>query len=125
MKLLIVDDSFATRRLIINSLRMGGLKMTSVKEAGDGLEAMAAVGSEPPDLIVCDMNMPKMDGLKFIKMLRQKHDAKKVKIVLLTARASKPIEKMALDSGAQLVMDKPFDAEKLIKELKRLVPEEK
>jgi CheY-like chemotaxis protein len=124
MKLLIVDDSFATRRLIINSLRMGGLKVSSVKEAGDGLEAMAAVGSEPPDLIVCDLNMPKLDGLKFIKMLRQKYDAKKVKIVLLTARASKPIEKMALDSGAQLVMDKPFDAEKLIKELKRLAPEE-
>lgn len=122
MKVLVVDDSFVARRHIINALRVGGFPLTEVREAADGLEALAALANLP-DLIVCDLNMPKMDGLKFLAAARQKFTKSQLRIVVLTARASAATAESVRRAGADLCLGKPFDPNDLVAKLKIVVGE--
>lgn len=124
MILLVVDDSFATRRLIVNELRMSGLKAECILEAGDGLEALAVLERATPDVVICDYHMPKLDGIKFVTMLRQRFSADRVKVILLTARGSVSLEKAAREAGVDHVLDKPFDVHSLLEQIVRLGREE-
>ena len=66
IRALIVDDSSVMRKIVERSLRQAGIELEKVVEAGNGAEALAALGKEPVDLILCDINMPVMDGLEFV-----------------------------------------------------------
>ncbi|MBI4511820.1 MAG: response regulator [Deltaproteobacteria bacterium] len=121
MRLLVVDDSFTMRRLLIRALRMGGLEFSDVKEAGDGLEALAAVGKDPPELIICDINMPKLDGLKFLAALRKLYNSSQCKIVMLTAKAAKATEEAARKAGADGFLAKPFVAEEIAQQIHQII----
>jgi two-component system chemotaxis response regulator CheY len=117
MKLLVVDDSYAARRLLINTLRMSGLALSEVYEAGDGPEALVAIAKTQPDVILCDFSMPKMDGITFVGLLRQKYDSEAVKIVMLTARGGPGIEDRARQAGVDVFLHKPVDDEELVSAL--------
>jgi len=62
IRTLIVDDSSVMRKIVERSLRQAGLELEKVLEAGNGAEALALLGNETVDLILCDINMPIMDG---------------------------------------------------------------
>src|SRR5579864_2042476 len=64
IRALIVDDSSAMRKIVERSLRQAGLGIAQILEAGNGAEALAAVQANKVDLILCDINMPVMDGLE-------------------------------------------------------------
>ncbi len=68
-RVLIVDDSSVMRKIVERSLRQAGLEIGDVVEAGNGVEALAAVREAPFDLILSDINMPAMDGLEFLRQL--------------------------------------------------------
>ncbi len=67
IRALIVDDSSVMRKIVERSLRQAGLELEEVVEAGNGAEALAALGKGAVDLILCDINMPVMDGLEFVR----------------------------------------------------------
>ncbi len=69
IKALIVDDSSVMRKIVERSLRQAGIEMNEVFQAGNGAEGMAVLQEHKVDLILCDINMPVMDGLEFIKQL--------------------------------------------------------
>jgi len=69
VRTLIVDDSSVMRKIVERSLRQAGIDLTEVLQAGNGAEAMAVLQEHQVDLILCDINMPVMDGLEFIKQL--------------------------------------------------------
>jgi two-component system, chemotaxis family, chemotaxis protein CheY len=108
IKVLIVDDSSVMRKIVERSLRQAGLNLAQVVEAGNGVEALAALKTAKVDLILCDINMPVMDGLEFIKQVSAVENAKGVPVVMITTEGSEGHVVQALSAGARGYIRKPF-----------------
>lgn len=106
--ILIVEDDAATRRLYRFLLSSGGYV---VLEAEDGLEAIDVLQRHHCDLVITDMNMPRMDGLDLIRTIRK--DFGDISIILITAFGTPDTHKQALRLGANDYLAKPFDFEEL------------
>jgi two-component system chemotaxis response regulator CheY len=105
---LIVDDSSVMRKIVERSLRQAGIELEKVVEASNGAEALAALGANTIDLILCDINMPVMDGLEFVKEAAKLPSAKDVPIVMITTEGSESHVVQALTAGARGYIRKPF-----------------
>jgi two-component system chemotaxis response regulator CheY len=108
MRVLIVDDSSVMRKIVERSLRQAGISLAHVLEAGNGAEALAALNQGTVDLILCDINMPVMDGLEFVKQLSGVENAKGVPVVMITTEGSEGHVVQALSAGARGYIRKPF-----------------
>jgi DNA-binding response OmpR family regulator len=108
---MVIEDDAEIRGLIVRAL---GLTHT-VYEAGDGEEARTMLGAMPaPDGIVCDIMMPRLDGLALAKHLRKDPVLKRVPILFLTARSA-PLDVIAgINVGARHYMTKPFKVADLV-----------
>lgn len=104
MKILLIDDS-KTMRNIQRSV-LAQLGYTSIEEAVDGQDALAKVNTAKPDLILCDWNMPNMDGLSFVKTFRQSNKATPVIMVTTESEKARVIE--AIKAGVNNYVVKPF-----------------
>jgi two-component system chemotaxis response regulator CheY len=105
---LIVEDDSATRRLYRFLLANGGYV---VIEAEDGVAALEQMTKHHCDLVITDMNMPRMDGMELIRTIRQ--DYPSVYVILITAFGTPDTEKQAKKIGANDYLAKPFDFEEL------------
>lgn len=105
---LIVDDSSVMRKIVERSLRQAGVDLEKVVEASNGAEALAALGANTIDLILCDINMPVMDGLEFVREAAKVASAKDVPIVMITTEGSESHVVQALSAGARGYIRKPF-----------------
>jgi two-component system chemotaxis response regulator CheY len=110
---LIVDDSSVMRKIVERCLRQAGMPIATVHEASDGYEALSIVQKKPVDLILCDINMPTMDGLEFLQTLRSAEKAKSIPVVMITTEGSEDRVYEALSSGARGYIRKPFTPEQL------------
>lgn len=108
IRALIVDDSSVMRKIVERSLRQAGLDLEKVLEAGNGAEALAALRENAVDLILCDINMPVMDGLEFVRQAATLESAKGVPIVMITTEGSESHVVQALTAGARGYIRKPF-----------------
>ncbi len=113
IRALIVDDSSVMRKIVERSLRQAGLELKQVFEAGNGAEALAVLQDNCVDLILCDINMPVMDGLEFVKQLSGVANAKGVPVVMITTEGSESHVVQALSSGARGYIRKPFTPEQV------------
>jgi two-component system chemotaxis response regulator CheY len=113
IRALIVDDSSVMRKIVERSLRQAGIEMTDVFQAGNGAEAMAVLQENKVDLILCDINMPVMDGLEFIKQLPNIPNAAGVPVVMITTEGSEAHVVEALSCGAKGYIRKPFTPEQV------------
>jgi two-component system chemotaxis response regulator CheY len=113
IRALIVDDSSVMRKIVERSLRQAGLDISQIFEAGNGAEALAAVQTNKVDLILCDINMPVMDGLEFVKQLAGVENAKGVPVVMITTEGSEGHVVQALSAGARGYLRKPFTADQV------------
>jgi two-component system chemotaxis response regulator CheY len=105
---LIVDDSSVMRKIVERSLRQAGIELEKVVEASNGAEALAALHNNPVDLILCDINMPVMDGLEFVREVAKLESAKGIPIVMITTEGSESHVVQALSAGARGYIRKPF-----------------
>jgi two-component system, chemotaxis family, chemotaxis protein CheY len=113
VRVLIVDDSSVMRKIVERSLRQAGIDLTQVVEAGNGAEALTALQENQVDLILCDINMPVMDGLEFIKQLSGVVNAKGVPVIMITTEGSEAHVVQALSCGARGYIRKPFTTEQV------------
>ncbi|HXR18275.1 MAG TPA: response regulator [Terriglobales bacterium] len=113
IRALIIDDSSVMRKIVERSLRQAGIDLTQVFEAGNGAEALAVLQDKSVDLILCDINMPIMDGLEFIKQLPGVANAKDVPVVMITTEGSESHVVQALSHGARGYIRKPFTPEQV------------
>jgi len=105
--ILLVDDSPCVRRTIRGMVESMGF---TVKEAGNGLEAMRHCEEDAGiDVILLDVEMPEMDGLSFLRMLRGRTDLAQPRVVMCTTHDSLTTIREALVSGADEFIMKPFD----------------
>ncbi len=109
MKILIVDDSKAMRMIVMRHLRQAGFGSHTLEEASNGVEALAAVTGAAPDLILCDWNMPEMNGLDFLKALRGR--SMQVPFGFVTTESSPEMRQTAHSEGAAFLIAKPFTVE--------------
>jgi two-component system chemotaxis response regulator CheY len=108
IRALIVDDSSVMRKIVERSLRQAGIDLAQVREAGNGAEALAILGEGSVDLILCDINMPVMDGLEFVRQLQAMDAAKRAPVVMITTEGSESHVVQALSLGARGYIRKPF-----------------
>jgi two-component system chemotaxis response regulator CheY len=108
IRALIVDDSSVMRKIVERSLRQAGVELEKVVEASNGAEALTALNDNAVDLILCDINMPVMDGLEFVKQIAGVQNAKGVPVVMITTEGSESHVVQALSAGARGYIRKPF-----------------
>jgi len=117
-KILSVDDSKTIRMLLARLFRPFDCQLF---EAGDGEEGLAVTRREKPNLIVLDYNMPVMDGVTMLRAMREDDEIKRTPVIMLTAEASPEIISTVARLGVRDYITKPFDAEKLLDKVTRIV----
>ena len=109
MKILVADDSRVMRQIVIRTLRQAGYDGHDVVEAENGREALDKVGSEAPDLVLSDWNMPEMTGIECLRALRASGSA--VPFGFVTSEGSEEMRAVAAKDGALFLIAKPFTPE--------------
>ena len=116
MRALIIDDSGVMRKVIERALRQAGLELTEVLEAGNGEAALEVLRNDAANslsLIMSDINMPVMDGLRFLELRRDEKLAQGVPVVMITTEGGEEAVLRAISAGAQGYICKPFTAEQV------------
>jgi two-component system, chemotaxis family, chemotaxis protein CheY len=113
VRALIIDDSSVMRKIVERSLRQAGIDLVEVREAGNGAEGLGALQASGVDLILCDINMPVMDGIEFLRQLQAVPNAKGVPVVMITTEGSESHVVQALSIGARGYIRKPFTPEQV------------
>ena len=109
MKILVTDDSRVMRQIVIRTLRQAGYDDHDIIQAEDGREALQMVGSEKPDLVLSDWNMPNMTGIECLQALRSSGST--VPFGFVTSEGSPEMRAKAADAGALFLIAKPFNEE--------------
>jgi len=113
LRALIVDDSSVMRKIVVRALQQGGLTLSELYEAGNGSEALEVLRHNKVDLVLSDINMPVMDGLEFVRQLRNVENARGVPVVMITTEGSESHVKEAISSGARGYIRKPFTPDQM------------
>jgi two-component system chemotaxis response regulator CheY len=116
---LIVEDSPMMRQLLVFALSR--IKNLSVTEADDGVDALKKLAQGRFDIILADINMPIMDGLKLVKRIRSDSVHKDVPIIIVTTEGAEEDRQRALALGANRYITKPIQAPQVIAEVKQLL----
>ena len=109
MKILVADDSRVMRQIVIRTLRQAGYDGHDVVEAENGRDALDKVGSEQPDLVLSDWNMPEMTGIECLRALRS--SGSDVPFGFVTSEGSDEMRATAAAAGALFLIAKPFTPE--------------
>lgn len=118
--ILIVDDSASLRTVVKLTLVRAGFE---VLEAGDGVEGLAQLDQAAKvHLIVTDVNMPNMDGITFLKKVKQHPRHKFAPVVMLTTEGQEVIKEQGRAAGAKAWIVKPFNPPQLLAAVSKLVP---
>jgi two-component system chemotaxis response regulator CheY len=116
---LIVEDSPMMRQLLVFALSR--IKNLSITEADDGVDALKKLAQGRFDIILADINMPIMDGLKLVKRIRTDSVHKDVPIIIVTTEGAEEDRQRALALGANSYITKPIQAPQVIAEVKQLL----
>jgi two-component system chemotaxis response regulator CheY len=117
--ILIVDDSKTVRNLVAFIMKKEGFRVTTAEDGLDGLEKLFA--ADQVDLIVSDVNMPRMDGFTFIKNVREQEAYRDTPIIVLSTEGQDKDIQTGLTLGANLYMVKPAQPEKMVRNVKMLL----
>ena len=123
MKILIVDDSAVMRRIHKNTLLEHKIVENNLLEAEDGQQALDIAQKEKIDLFLVDWNMPKLDGVGFVKKIRGHEEYTKTPIIMITSEAAKYNVIEAIQAGVTNYVVKPIKGNLLWEKLRKYLPE--
>jgi two-component system chemotaxis response regulator CheY len=112
MNALVVEDSPPMRKMIVFALSR--LRNLTVVEADDGVEALRKIATTKFDIIITDINMPILDGLKLVQKLRRDEHYKDVPIIIITTEGAEEDRQRALALGANAYITKPIQAPQVL-----------
>jgi two-component system chemotaxis response regulator CheY len=118
-RILIVEDSPTMRQLLLFALKR--LKNVEISEASDGMDGLRKVTSDHYDLAFVDINMPVMDGLKLISLIRGDENLQAMSICVITTEGASEDRERALSLGANEYLSKPIQANKVLAIAKSLL----
>ena len=116
---MIVDDAATIRKMVGFTLKPSGYE---ILEAADGVEALNALRQRSVDLVITDINMPRMDGLELISQARSLPNHSKTPIILLTTESNAAKKSQGKAAGATGWIAKPFEQEQLRAVVTRVLP---
>lgn len=117
LKILAVDDSRTMREMLRMALTDVGFDVVLAEDGQHGLEVLK---ENNPDVIITDINMPKLDGFGFINEVRRSDDNRSTPILVLTTESSPLLKSRARDAGATGWIVKPFEQTKLVNAIRRV-----
>ena len=112
-----VDDSRTMRDMIRLTLVQAGFECNLAEDGQHGLEVLEGLS---PDVIITDINMPRLDGFGFIDAVRGQQATKAIPILVLTTESSAELKSRAREAGATGWIVKPFDPEKLVRAINKV-----
>jgi two-component system, cell cycle response regulator len=115
--ILIIDDTSSVRQQILDTLQGTDL-FSAYFEAGNGLEGLKIMLNEKIDIVLCDVEMPGMDGFKFLAMVNAREDLQDIPVLLLTSHEAMETKVKGLEQGASDYLTKPFSPEELLARVK-------
>ncbi len=115
---MIVDDSLTVRRVTSRLLSREGFEVLTAR---DGVDALELLQTEMPDVILLDIEMPRMDGFEFTKTIKANPTHAGIPIVMITSRTAEKHRNMAKDLGVDLYLGKPFQEEELLRHLREML----
>ena len=116
--ILIIDDSASLRQVVGIALANAGYETV---EACDGRDALAKLTGQRVHLMICDVNMPNMDGIQFLKALRELAAYRFTPVIMLTTEAGEELKRAGQAAGARAWVVKPFKPEQLLAAVAKLV----
>jgi two-component system chemotaxis response regulator CheY len=116
--IMIIDDSVSLRQVVGIALTSAGYE---VLEACDGKDALARLGGQRIHLIICDVNMPNLDGIGFLKAMRELPAYKFTPVIMLTTEAGEDKKREGQAAGARAWVVKPFKPEQLLLAVAKLI----
>jgi two-component system chemotaxis response regulator CheY len=116
--ILAVDDSASMRQMVRYTLEGAGYK---VVQAADGVEALEFAKTGAADLVLTDVNMPRMDGIELVRELRALHEYKFVPMLVLTTESGQETKMRGKQAGATGWIVKPFNPEQLLATIARVL----
>jgi two-component system, chemotaxis family, chemotaxis protein CheY len=119
MKILVADDMQSMRNSIKSTLKQIGFK--DITEAVDGIQALAYLKNRKYDLLITDWNMPNMDGITLLRMIRRDAEMKNLIVLMVTAEADKEHVIEAIKLGINDYIVKPFTADVLQKKMGKII----
>ncbi|MGZ3159988.1 MAG: response regulator, partial [Burkholderiaceae bacterium] len=119
-KILIVDDVESNRDIL--RLMLEDVGFTEIREVADGKEVQARVKLWQPDIVLMDRRMPGMDGLQATRAIRDLPEAQNTRVIMVTASAFEEDRQLAMESGVDGFVSKPFREAEMLQELQRVFP---
>jgi chemosensory pili system protein ChpA (sensor histidine kinase/response regulator) len=117
LKVLIIDDSISVRHSVARLVESQGWKQ---QQAVDGLDALAKLENFFPDVIILDIEMPRMNGYEFKSSLNNQEMYKDIPVVMLTSRASEKHQQKARDLGVENYLTKPYQDDTFVQLLENI-----
>jgi two-component system chemotaxis response regulator CheY len=117
--ILVVEDSPTMRQLIGFAVKR--IPQSRVIEATDGVDALKKLSIEKVDIILADINMPIMDGLKLVSLVRGNPSYKDIPVIIITTEGAEEDKKRALAIGANAYVTKPIQTQELMKVVNTLI----
>ncbi len=117
---MVVDDSISVRRVTTKLLQLAGWDVVAARDGVEALEKLDELETAP-DVFLCDMEMPRMDGIELISQIRKQTEFEFTPIVMVTSRASEKHRNMAMEAGANEYVVKPYNDEHLLELVNELV----
>lgn len=118
-KVLVVEDSPTMRQLIVFALKR--IRNLQIEEAGDGVGGLKKLSAQKFDLVVTDINMPIMDGLKLVSLIRNDPQYKEVPVVVITTEGATEDRERALALGANEYITKPIQTARILEVAKKML----
>lgn len=116
--ILIAEDSASVRKFISLALKIKGYKVLT---AEDGMQALERIPKERIDLLITDLNMPNIDGLRLIKSIRENPEHKHIPIIILSSLSKEEDINLGLKTGANSYLIKPFNTKRIQYEVAKYI----
>jgi DNA-binding response OmpR family regulator len=117
-RVLVVEDDAGTQTLLRKQLSAKGFEVTV---AHNGLDGLMQLESATPDVIVCDINMPELDGIGFVRAIKAKNETRKIPVIFLTASNDARHMVDGINVGARFYLTKPFELNELVWKIQRVL----
>lgn len=115
-RILVLEDEPAVQTLILKQLQAHGFE---VIVAGDGLDGLMKLEQGRPDLIICDVMMPNLDGIEFVKAIKSHDSTQRIPVIFLTAKTDPRSMIDGINVGARFYVTKPFQLDDLLNKIQR------
>jgi DNA-binding response OmpR family regulator len=118
IRVLVVEDDAGTQTLLRKQLTAKGF---DVRIAANGLDGLMQLEKATPDIIICDVNMPELDGMGFVRAIKAKIETRKIPVIFLTASNDPRHMVDGINVGARFYLTKPFELNELLWKINRVL----